>query len=769
VNGNHLIRGMPRSVAVKRMISDLAVGTSRVGTLQYPVSIQFPVNDTCNSACKMCNIWQQKERNPITPEELDDLLQSPLFDHVRTVGLNGGEPTLRKDLGIIAGILVRRLGQLQKVALITNAFHPPTVLSRVRDIRYQLAGSQVAFDVMVSLDGWGSVHDEVRGKPGNFDNAFEVIDAIQSENLADHLRIGSTIIDSNVVHMEELRFQLARRQIPVNFRVGVPHRRLYIGSGEPFQLSVQQTDHLLRFLANLVDTATQLDERRNYRSVLEQIAYSRPRAVGCDFQGRAITLTSRRDLALCPVVGGPIGNATRASAEADYFAAGEELDKIIATSCDSCVHDYRGPRSRSETLALAAEVAGISGKARSVRSSLLEGRISRDLVLGSSAAISDVVVRVRDSRRRPGERNAEWLDVLILGWWGTETIGDQAILAGIARSLELALGRDARVGVVSVEQFVTDETLRAIGCEPWSVLTLDAAEDVIASGAVGVVLIGGGPLLAIRPLKQLEHLFLQAARSGARTAVVGCGVGPLGGRWATQSIKNIVRSADFVGLRDDPSLNAAHQLGARLPVLVSDPALWFLATCAPWKPLDQDMPTVLAARQPDPLYRSQVNRQVELPFAELLADQVNRCDIRFRAVAMHSYHVGGDDRWFLREVAANCGRVDFSWVRDDLSSVTHLFAEAPAIVAGRYHAFLFGAALGVPTVALDYSGRDGKMSALASSLGLGAAAIDVWTRSIDLPQTLEASQRLDWLGARQQLVERGAVGLEHFISWVRSS
>ena len=50
-------RGMSMSAAARRLLSDLVVGERGVGTLRYPISIQFPVNDTCNSECQMCNIW----------------------------------------------------------------------------------------------------------------------------------------------------------------------------------------------------------------------------------------------------------------------------------------------------------------------------------------------------------------------------------------------------------------------------------------------------------------------------------------------------------------------------------------------------------------------------------------------------------------------------------------------------------------------------------------------------------------------------------------
>ena len=73
--------------------------------LEKPIVIQFPVNDICNSRCQMCNIWQKKLDYQISAEELASVLENPLFSKVRSVGVNGGEPTLRKDLIQLVDVL----------------------------------------------------------------------------------------------------------------------------------------------------------------------------------------------------------------------------------------------------------------------------------------------------------------------------------------------------------------------------------------------------------------------------------------------------------------------------------------------------------------------------------------------------------------------------------------------------------------------------------------------------------------------------------------
>jgi len=97
----------------------------------------------------MCHIWKQKLDYQISPAELDTALNNRLYSEVRTVGVNGGEPTLRKDLPELVEILFRRMPRLKTVSLITNGFVPGKVIERIREtgeIINRLGGK---FDVMV--------------------------------------------------------------------------------------------------------------------------------------------------------------------------------------------------------------------------------------------------------------------------------------------------------------------------------------------------------------------------------------------------------------------------------------------------------------------------------------------------------------------------------------------------------------------------------------------------------------------------------------------
>ena len=95
-----------------------------------PTTLNFMVNDVCNSRCKMCRVWEQKGEREITPEELSTILRDPLFSNLRYVGVSGGEPTLRNDLPEIFRVIADKDG-IKGTGLITNALAAEQVIKQV--------------------------------------------------------------------------------------------------------------------------------------------------------------------------------------------------------------------------------------------------------------------------------------------------------------------------------------------------------------------------------------------------------------------------------------------------------------------------------------------------------------------------------------------------------------------------------------------------------------------------------------------------------------
>lgn len=136
-----------------------------------PRWLVFMAEDKCNSRCVHCSIWKHEGcGNILKPDEIEKALSDPLFENIEYVIVTGGEPTLRSDLTEMFQAMHNAL-PAARLQLSTNALLPDRALETTKE----LLEAGIPFDVGVSLDGVGDKHDEIRGVPGNFKKADELI------------------------------------------------------------------------------------------------------------------------------------------------------------------------------------------------------------------------------------------------------------------------------------------------------------------------------------------------------------------------------------------------------------------------------------------------------------------------------------------------------------------------------------------------------------------------------------------------------------------
>ena len=707
--------------------------------LEKPVVLQFPVIDICNSQCQMCFIWKNKAEAVVTTQNLRDRLSDPLFDRVRTVGINGGEPTLRKDLGALTESLFAALPQLKQISLITNAYRVEEVTARIREVGDVVARHCGTLDLMVSLDGVGDVHDRVRGKPGNFDRAVAVLDVARRVKAVTSVRIGCTVIKENVYGLHDLLDFCRRERLYVKYRLGIPHRRLYTqGEAKPFALDHEERVHLTTFLEGLVrHYEPNPQQRLFYRSLIDQVLFHAPRKAGCDWRHRGATLTSRGELLFCAVESDVVAHLDDANPGIGYFGptARSHLDEIRRTKCSGCTHDYTGlPDKKSQLIDLgqtALARAGLSEFARDIYAQSGAKGIVRRLKFARMASKLAAIPTQHKVSKGPRFQ-------MICGWYGTETLGDKAILGTIVDGLRAACP-SLPVTVVSLNPHITEVT-KAKAPELADV-TIMSVEDAIARvGECQMVIFGGGPLMAVDEILQMRALFRAAAQAGRPRVVAGCGVGPLGASRYAAAIAEILNLADLRIFRDEASRKRAMDLGvpASDDLVAEDPAFaWIQQRAAVVRKAAADVyadgdaePTLTLGLRAFPWaqYAAELGRrggeaarvQTDAAILAALEGVVRRLpNVRIRPVPMCVNHYGDDDRWYYRDLFNGRtdieARLDWSLLSWELSSDTYLaaFAGADAVLAMRFHALVFGLGCSVPTVAIDYTMGRGKLSALA--------------------------------------------------------
>lgn len=146
-----------------------------------PFSMILVVTRRCNSRCKMCNIWQEKDSPMLSLDQYRHIFRDPL-PSIRALAITGGEPTLRKDLPQVWEIARGGLPRLEYGLLATSGLNVQRTLDQTEEILQQIEadpGQIRCFEVQVSLDGVDAMHDQVRGIDGFFEKVKRTLAGLQ--------------------------------------------------------------------------------------------------------------------------------------------------------------------------------------------------------------------------------------------------------------------------------------------------------------------------------------------------------------------------------------------------------------------------------------------------------------------------------------------------------------------------------------------------------------------------------------------------------------
>lgn len=750
--------------------------TGRPFPQQKPERIQFPINDVCNARCAMCNIWHQKKAHEISPDEIRKFLQDPLFSEVRAVGINGGEPTLRRDLADIVEALSDALPRLDALSIITNGLHRSRARASIQSMSAAARARGKLLHVMVSLDGVGQVHDYVRGRDGNFANADGLLGDIQDLGLADSLQIGCTVIHQNVFGIHDLLDYAVGRDIYIKYRLGVPHRRLYKPRDDgpftlgkttwpdisPFDLSDEQRTHFAQFLLNLnKHYETSLPQQWFYRSLVDQMINGAARSAGCAWRHAGVTLTSRGELAFCAVESDILGRLSEHTASKLYWEGKPHLEQLHRSKCATCSHDYggmpEGHALRTYAWERVRKSEALTRPLGQIRATSLGQAVVRIRAERSHEQLIEAITKAPLTSPQSSHNSRQ---VVICGWYGTETVGDKGILAGIVSTLR-RYGA-SRISLVSfypdISRLTVSQMSELAGVE---VIELRQAAEHVDQAAL--VIFGGGPIMAIPRLASLVGVFERAQARKVATLVAGCGVGPLGHDACVPLVRRLLSAATQRVYRDAQSRVLAGQLGIDTSgdLVAEDPAFTWIAellASSQDTPVRREPRLLLALRDwPHEDYASHLDatqaRSTKQQFDEAMVAAIERFCARHPdavvvPVPMCTNSYGGDDRFYYIDTLLRCpalkGRLDTRMLNREPSPEQYIreFRRARLAVTMRFHSLVFAIGTNTPAIAVDYTLGRGKVGALADKANVASFSLsDVDWQAFDA--TLDAR----WQGA----------------------
>jgi MoaA/NifB/PqqE/SkfB family radical SAM enzyme len=193
-----------------------------------PYKVTFVATYHCNFRCEMCNIWQRKSANEVTPEEVG--LFFDRWSQFSWVHLTGGELFMRRDLDELVAAIQKYNRSLYLLNFPTTGWFGDRTVSLVERTLARGVGRLM---VTISLDGPQALHDEMRGLPGSFDKALETFGRLRGIKRSNFQTvIGMTLMSKNATMVDEtIR---AIRQVVPGFRRSDLHLNIGHESGHYF-------------------------------------------------------------------------------------------------------------------------------------------------------------------------------------------------------------------------------------------------------------------------------------------------------------------------------------------------------------------------------------------------------------------------------------------------------------------------------------------------------------------------------------------------------
>lgn len=314
--------------------------------------------------------------------------------------------------------------------------------------------------------------------------------------------------------------------------------------------------------------------------------------------------------------------------------------------------------------------------------------------------------------------------ITIIGWYGTETIGDRAILAGIFTFFKKAFG-EFEVNLGSLYPFFTKRTLNEDNnfweesCNhTFPVKLFDSKKVQELDKAIkdsDLVVMGGGPLMHIEPLFMVEYALKKAKKLGKTTALLGCGVGPIFPKKFKKSLINIANSSDLILLRDSFSKKYLEDIfdeyAATLQkkiYLSLDPAVQCAKDFNRLFRKDVELDTIAVNLRDFPQDYSKNKKNMDInknlyEFVDSLASNFHQYNISL--VPMHYFHIGNDDREFLNKIRFELDRKNISVQNKPLSMVETMkvYSQAKFNIGMRFHSVVFQTMVSGKNFVIDYT------------------------------------------------------------------
>jgi MoaA/NifB/PqqE/SkfB family radical SAM enzyme len=290
-----------------------------------PRAMCFYVTYRCNMRCRMCGIWKHKSNhglNELTLRELDKIFSNSLFSKIEHLDINGGEPSLRKDLFEIIEIAKEKMPHLKHITMSSNGLFTTRVTSVVKKISEICRKNKMRFSIVISLHGVKDVFEKVCGVKDAFSSVtttIKILKSIQAEN-NNSLSINCVLTDINLIDVYKLENWCQEECLPISFVLGEVRARFLNFDTIPTTLiAKEKKDFLIRFIRKLSQNKRIFNPSAfRYYNLANLLEFSEERTISCHYAIGGNILGPTGELYYCPH-SKAIGNCRNNSAYDIYY------------------------------------------------------------------------------------------------------------------------------------------------------------------------------------------------------------------------------------------------------------------------------------------------------------------------------------------------------------------------------------------------------------------------------------------------------------------
>ncbi|MBR4624038.1 MAG: polysaccharide pyruvyl transferase family protein [Alphaproteobacteria bacterium] len=326
------------------------------------------------------------------------------------------------------------------------------------------------------------------------------------------------------------------------------------------------------------------------------------------------------------------------------------------------------------------------------------------------------------------------MKITIIGWYGTETIGDRAILAGLFHLFAESYGEfEIYLGCLDTllsERTIDEDNTFFSECANGKLMSIklfDSRKKSELDAAIAwcnILIIGGGPLMEIEPMHMLLYAFMEAKKRQKKCVVAGCGMGPFKTEKYINIATRLIALSDITIFRDNKSqvvYNTYSKQQKDTEALIDPAAIAAFCFLNSQKAKKEGNYMAINFLEP-PVQEYDGLSELNIDyFVSIVRIVANNYTGDIRLVPMHSFEIGGDDRMFLNKVArlADISRVTVHNRPLSLEETMNSYYGAEFCVGMRFHSVLLQTIINGKNFVLDYTDpKNGKIANLLKQLSL---------------------------------------------------